>query len=249
MTASAQSASTKEIWKQLVEYANADFNGNGEPSLEREFLTLHQACIQWIAPAVGMVSRSMPHVFSQGIKDANEGGPPISVTARENQTEIRRVLQWLIEPEQSEANQAEKAFRYLESCIESIRWERLFNKEFNPIYRKGAFWIDYPANFGHVMSPMCEFIWRQMERYRAGDGELKQLIPIDVCRRPSCGRFFLIERIGRGSYCSGLCRASHWQSTHPEERRERERERQLRKKQRELKKADIGRAKSKRGRK
>lgn len=243
----AQSADTKKIWEQLVKYTNADAFAREEPSFVTDFLALRQSCIQYIEPSMRMGADHVSDTFAEEADDELSWKTSVLKVARKHQVEVKHVLQWLAEPKYCDWETAQAAYRFLEAEVRSISWDRLFNFQFNPECRDAAFWIDAPTRFGRAMSPICEFIWRQMNGYRNGDGELKALFPIGVCGRPSCGRFFLIERIGRGSYCSSLCRASHWQSTHLDERRERDRERQLRKKQRELKRAEIGKAEPKKG--
>lgn len=233
----------------MVEYTNADSLASEQPSFVEDFLALRQACIQYIEPSMRMGAARVSDAFAEKADDKRIWETSIQDAARKHQADMKLVLHWLAEPRNCDWKTAEAAFRFLEKEVASITWDRLFSFQFHPECRDVAFWIDAPTRYGRPMSPICEFIWRQMARYRNANGELKALVPIGVCGRPSCGRFFIIERIGRGSYCSGICRAGHWQETHPDERRERERERQLRKKQRDLKRAEIGKLGARKGKK
>jgi hypothetical protein len=70
-----------------------------------------------------------------------------------------------------------------------------------------------------VIAPVCKFILEQIERHDIGGEALSDVIPIGLCERSGCGRFFLIERAGRGRFCSDKCRAGAYQEKLTKEQR------------------------------
>ena len=59
----------------------------------------------------------------------------------------------------------------------------------------------------------------KIERHDIGGEALMEVIPIGLCERSGCGRFFLIERAGRGRFCSDKCRAGAYQDKLTKEQR------------------------------
>ncbi len=135
----------------------------------------------------------------------DEGGKTESVLASDYQNDVRRVLQWITGPEHAGSDMATHALSFLRKGIDGIKRVFDVNEIFDPDRRSAAFYVETPIEFPFIVSPVCVFIWRQLERYREGDGELKELVPLGRCKR--CGNFFLAERVRRKAFCSDKCRS------------------------------------------
>jgi hypothetical protein len=66
---------------------------------------------------------------------------------------------------------------------------------------------EWPEPCESVVAPVCKFILDQIERHDIGGEELSDVIPIGLCERPECDRFFVIKRTGRRRFCSPTCRS------------------------------------------
>ena len=71
--------------------------------------------------------------------------------------------------------------------------------------------MEWPEPCESVIAPVCKFIIEQIERHDIGVEALRDVIPIGLCGRSGCDRFFMIERTGRGRFCSSKCRAGAYQ--------------------------------------
>jgi hypothetical protein len=127
---------------------------------------------------------------------------------------LRQVLRWIARPSIVSHDDAKSAFDFLFTQVEGIRWEVEFLAAEPPLERRYTFWFKFPMDFPSVISPLCHFIWVQMERYSDGKDARQRMLPVGLCAREACGKFFLIERAGRSLYHDGKCRSLHWQSTH-----------------------------------
>jgi len=79
--------------------------------------------------------------------------------------------------------------------------------------------LQWPNSCDSVVSPVCKFILDQIEQHDLEEERLKDVIPIGLCERSGCDRFFLIERAGRGRFCSSRCRAGAYQGRLTKEQR------------------------------
>jgi len=87
-------------------------------------------------------------------------------------------------------------------------------------YKAGAdepLLMEWPDGCESVVSPVCKFMLEQVERHDIGEERLKDVIPIVLCERSGCDRLFIIERAGRGRFCSSKCRAADYQSKRTKE--------------------------------
>jgi len=123
--------------------------------------------------------------------------------------DIRRVLTWLSAPDRY-SELAARASQFLSIYAARVR----MNISANGGYKADAddpLILAWPNSCESVMAPVCKFILEQIERHDIGEEALSDVIPIGLCGRSGCGRFFLIERAGRGRFCSDKCRAGAYQ--------------------------------------
>lgn len=199
------------IWAGIVAYANADF-GSAASDHVADFQGLYKGCICWLDPTIGTFSDSMPSAFSKEMNGVLEGKLSATEVLMGHQQSLRQILKWLALAEQSETEKQE-AFSLFVKTVQSIKWEFDRNPKFDSKRPASAFWIKTPVQFPQVIAPLCEFLWRQVERYKSGDGDLKEILPIGLCDRPGCGRFRVIKTHRAGHFfCSNLCKATFHQS-------------------------------------
>jgi hypothetical protein len=190
---------SRRIWGSLVCYANAqDDRGKAAPQEVRDFQTLISNCMDWI----GGVDEDI-----EGCLDKKEGTSLNDLEAR-HRADIRRVLTWLSAPNRHVELSA-RASRFL-SVANGVRMDISANGDYkadgdDPLI------LEWPDACESVISPVCKFILEQIERHDIGGEALSDVIPIGLCERPACNRFFVIKRAGRGRFCSSKCRVGAYQ--------------------------------------
>jgi hypothetical protein len=137
-------------------------------------------------------------------------GTPFNDLASRHRADIKRVLTWLSDPDQHK-ELASRAARFLGMLGTSIRMDISANPTFEGAAVDEPLLIEWPDPCESVMAPVCKFILEQIERHDIGGEALRNVIPIGLCERSGCGRFFVIERAGRGRFCSDKCRAGDYQ--------------------------------------
>src|SRR5208337_304182 len=100
------------------------------------------------------------------LEDVSEGQQSFEVLAADSQANIRKVLRWLSQAEPDSEELAKDSLAFLRSSIEGTEWKFLVSPS--------LFYVEAAQNFRSVMSPVCLFIWRQLERFHEG-GELKEI--------------------------------------------------------------------------
>jgi hypothetical protein len=135
------------------------------------------------------------------------------------------MLAWLIAPDRWKSVSEKKEFlcqEFAAKAGEFLRYHatgiRLFigaNTEFDQASadsdgrRLIYVWPEWCIS---VITPVCKFVVDQIGRYDKHEELLQKVIPIGHCARPGCERFFIIERVGRGRFCSDSCRSKAGQS-------------------------------------
>ena len=120
--------------------------------------------------------------------------------SREYHPALKILLQWLCSPGKHK-NSGTAAISFL--------WAKGSGVETRPICNRVKF-EDYPifywkvSRFRTVMTPICKFILDRIERYHDGELDLDDAIPIRICNREGCEKFFL-QRSGRKKFCSSEC--------------------------------------------
>ena len=141
--------------------------------------------------------------------DFKDGASLIDLEAR-YRADVRRVLAWLSDPDQH-SELAARAARFLSVYGTGIRMDISANPTFVGENADEPLLMEWPEPCDSVIAPVCKFILEQIERHDIGGEALTDVIPIGLCERSGCGRFFVIERAGRGRFCSSKCRAGAYQ--------------------------------------
>jgi hypothetical protein len=148
--------------------------------------------------------------------DFKDGASLIDLEAR-YRADVRRVLAWLSDPDQH-SELAARAARFLSVYGTGIRMDISANPTFEE-YADEPLLMEWPEPCESVIAPVCKFIIEQIERHDIGGEALRHVIPIGLCGRSGCGRFFVRERAGRGRFCSDKCRAGAYQEKLTKEQR------------------------------
>jgi hypothetical protein len=136
----------------------------------------------------------------------------LKLLAAKYHTDFKGMVTWLCAPDKH-PELASKAVLFLQENLDRTR-VRLFDTaatlcngsgDTHPIFYLRS--DDYHS----IMSPICEFIFNRIERYHDRELDLREAVPIQICERANCGKFFLAKRIGRKRYCSSVCRALAFQ--------------------------------------
>jgi hypothetical protein len=144
-----------------------------------------------------------------------KAGTSLSDLETRYRADIRRVLTWLSGPDQH-SELAARASRFLSVYAAGVRMDISANGD----YKAGAddpLLMEWPDSCESVISPVCRFILEQIERHDIGGEALRDVIPIGLCGRSGCDRFFMIERVGRRRFCSSKCRAGDYQEKLPKD--------------------------------
>lgn len=145
-------------------------------------------------------------------------GTPFNDLAIRHRLDIRRVLTWLSDPDQHK-ELAARAARFLGMFGTGIRMDISANLTFKGNDADEPLLMEWPDACESVIAPVCKFILEQIQRHDIGGEELREVIPIGLCERSGCGRFFVSERTGRGRFCSDKCRAGAYQGKLTKEQR------------------------------
>jgi hypothetical protein len=219
--AKLQESETRErdLWKAIIRYANGASNVQSSAQL-KDFEALISVGFEWISKPGDFCGEDVTSIC-QDVKD----GTALEILAERYWLDFRNMLGWLIAPDMwfyvSDEGKyafqefAAKAGEFLDHHAMNIRMSVIANTEFIP---RSANPEDrtligvLPEQCVSVLSPVCKFVVDQIIRHDKGGEELRKVIPIGYCRKPGCDRFFMIERVGRGRFCSASCRAQKYQS-------------------------------------
>ena len=199
---------TRRIWESLVGYANAQ-EDRGKAALQkvRDFQRMLSECMNWIGGGDEDVEACL---------EMNEGASLNDLETR-HRADIRRVLAWLSAPDQHIELSA-RASRFLSVHAAGVRMDISANRDYKADADDPLI-LEWPNSCESVVSPVCKFILDQIQRHDLGGEALKDVIPIGLCERSGCERFFMIKRAGRGRFCSPKCRAANHQSKLTKEER------------------------------
>jgi hypothetical protein len=140
-----------------------------------------------------------------------EAGETLESLAAEYRGNVRDVLTWLSGPKQY-GKRANQTVEFLMSNATDLKMRYVGFTRSDPEHSDGILMNEWAEKCGSVIAPVCKFIKHQIDRHDNDRAELREVIPISLCKREGCGKFFLIERIGRGLFCSTSCRARDYQS-------------------------------------
>jgi hypothetical protein len=179
----------KDIWESLVGYANSVSHGLG-----------------WIRGAGDDL---------ENCKDIQAGSSMESLAAR-YLPDLRHVLTWLSDP-----------VKHVDEAFGAVDYLRMYGAEIIMMWSTTDLFIsrqdgeplidEWPRSCSAVISPVCRFLKDQIDRHDRDGERLRDVIPIGLCDRPGCGKFFLFERVGRKRFCSDVCRAKNAESSKTKE--------------------------------
>lgn len=205
----------RRIWEAVCRYANDGL----------DVTTLVAEGMNWIGgdyDDIQLCEDVKREMQAQRLKLTSSNQPEVQKAleslAKRYRPEVRNVLSWLSAPEQNR-KLAIHAAEFLREHGTQIRMHVGGNSSFVGEDSKllSEYW---PDRIGSVVSPVCKFVLDQIERHDTGNKQLRDVIPIGSCKR--CGRFFLIERVGRKAFCSNRCRSGFRQDQMtPEQKAER----------------------------
>jgi hypothetical protein len=208
----------RDVWKAIIRYANTS-PSDSAPSQEEDFMALINAGFDWLG-GDGRDSGDDMGIF-RDLRD----GTSLKVLADRYRSDLRNMLAWLVSPDMwlSASDDDEAAYQdfawnageFLNLHATDIRMSVLANTEFDPLALDPdgrALVAIWPEECGSVIAPICKFVLDQIVRHDKCGEELRKAIPIGHCDRLDCGRFFIVERVGRGRFCSASCRAKAYQS-------------------------------------
>jgi hypothetical protein len=134
-----------------------------------------------------------------------KSGASLNVLAARYRPDIRQVLTWLSAPA-LHRKFAAYAAEFLGLHGSGIRMCINGNTSFDGTDPQEPLVSEWPDACESTLSPICKFILDQIERHDTGGKNLRDVIPIGMCERARCGRFFVIARVGRRRFCSSKCR-------------------------------------------
>lgn len=199
---------SRRIWGSLVSYANAqDDRGKAAPRKVRAFHALLCNCMDWIGGG------------DDDIGECREmkNGTSLNDVESRYRADIRRVLAWMSAPDRHK-EVAAKATKFIAIHAAGVTMDISPNWSYEPDADDPVI-LQWPNSCDSVVSPVCKFILDQIEQHDIGEEQLKDVIPTGLCERAGCDRFFMIERAGRGRFCSSKCRAAAYQGGLTKEQR------------------------------
>jgi len=192
----------KTIWRGIVWFANADLHNDPRAyDIFREFLNYLLD-----GPDGGDFPTSIESVEFADIaeikrKYQKDREAAFRYCVDTGQGFLRRLLLWLSEPTKH-PELAKECLKGLCTAGSAVLWEVGANEfsEDLPLF----FWKRL-TDYGLLMSPICNFILRRVERFHEGALELQDAIPVRVCEREGCGKFLVPARTDRKKFCSSKC--------------------------------------------
>lgn len=192
---------SRRIWGGLVCYTNTqDDRGKAASQKVRDFQTMLSECMNWIGGDAEDIDNCMDV----------KGGASLDDLEARYRADIERVLSWLSGPDRRSALAA-RASRFLSVYAAGVSMDVSANGDYKADEGDPLI-LEWPNSCESVISPVCRFIIEQIERHDIGNEALRDVIPIGLCERSGCNCFFMIERAGRGRFCSSKCRAADYQN-------------------------------------
>jgi hypothetical protein len=193
----------RDIWESLVHYANTEDDQSNRSQTSGQKVQAFQEvlirCMNWIGGEVDDIA---------ACKDMKDGAG-LGELERRHRVRITGLLMWIAAPEQHR-ELAVGAVDFLGKYGYGIRMNisprnfRVGNDE--PLI------LQWPDSCESVVSPVCRFILDQIELHDSEGADLTDVVPLGRCRRAGCDRFLVVERTGRGRFCSDSCRAKAYQA-------------------------------------
>lgn len=197
---------TAEIWRSILAYANSD-------NSPKEFGELALLCF------ARMGVRDAAKVL-RACKDLKEAS--MRELEERYRQPIRDILRWVTRPSVVADDLEERlgsdanAAMFLTEHAEDLKMKMAFNAALNT--EDGSLETHLSrliTECGSVVAGICRFILDQIDRHDLNGEPLAELFPFGLCEREGCGRFFYVQRIGRGKFCSDNCRANVAKSKRP----------------------------------
>jgi hypothetical protein len=211
------------IWQGIVAFANIDkIDDTSSPQLGLiYFRHLAWLCASRLAGELTDPIDDLSIFRDLEFRVKRTGKSPDEVFAEMApalQSQFRRTLFWLADPNRSEPDVKAEALRFLlESSSESaIHFDIDPVDDFDETGNRGYPLFFWKSIWGYetVASPIAKFIFDQLEQYHAGELTLNKAVPIIVCKRPGCGKFAVPRRRTK-EFCSNSCRTLYRQKTKP----------------------------------
>jgi hypothetical protein len=203
--ANSQEEKQKQIrrtWQAILDYVNEDIPG-------RAFKDVVLQCLE--CSGVSGTDRAL--------LDGKDGLRPrdnIELSAELYRDPLRRVLEWIIGlPVSSNTHHAVPAPEVLARDAIEFLQEHTSNVdlELNPPLskpRSGPMMLisRRASKLSDAVDGICLFIVNQINRHDLTGEPLTDVFPFGLCDRSDCGRLFIIQRTGRGRFCSVNCRSA-----------------------------------------
>jgi hypothetical protein len=202
--------SEQQAWNHLTYYLNADL-----PADTSAYLRLLQALYE--------LTRSSRPFMVFRLKECGWGDDDdfaIIDLLRDNasdfvslagqyQTDLKNLMLWLCKPK-SHAELRKHALGFLEENAQGESWKVFYALDgaaaaeanaFDEDNGRGTVYFPKYTEYASIMVPICKFVLEYI------DCDHGKGLPIRVCKRPGCGKFFMPQRTGRKVYCFDKCRS------------------------------------------
>jgi len=201
----ARQAQVGLIWQRLTEYANGDGS-------EKDFKELARECFDRMGVA------DAPNVLEE-CKDAQKA--TIAALYERYREPIQKLLQWLIAPNaftlstmddlmENSMRLSMEVADFLDKHARAYRVEYNIMVEIDQESGSGGSSVLLGrtfSNIGSVVTGICRFILEQVDRHDLHGEPISAVFPFGLCERLGCGRFFIVQRVGRARFCSDNCRS------------------------------------------
>jgi hypothetical protein len=206
----------KRIWRGIIGYVNGDLSVDAQP-----YINLVEV-LRELTPELTQLGGSHElrgiSFYLSDLTSSTIRKDFLALAVQYHQA-LRNLLLWLCRPK-SHTELRDDALRFLEFGARSESWH--IDLKENPLTQRG--WGDFDekkerpilyfikdVKYSSLMGPICKFILEYVDDPREKD------LPIQICKRPGCGKFILPERVGRKEFCSSLCGSRLAQEKKPQE--------------------------------
>jgi len=179
----------ERVWEIIASYANRDKDWPGKWQRAPWFATLPRfdSAFERAAFVLLGFTPARKKEFRKAVRDLERG-----------HRDFRGMLAWLCTPKPGRAMRSDVPhgiFRFLK--------KRAVDESSQRLGSPGGGYLPLRSGCDNAVGLLCRFVVEQAGEKMPGE------IPLRICRRTGCGRFFVAHR-GSAAFCSASCRAQNF---------------------------------------
>jgi hypothetical protein len=196
----------QRVWNHLIYYLNADLPADTAAYLRLLQILNELTCMD---PTLVFMLKECGRGDDDGIRlwelSEHQASNFVSLAGR-YQPDLKNLILWLCKPK-SHPELRERGLRFLDKGAHGESWKVDYDVDpitddespFDEDKEPPEVYFVKQTKYASIVVPICKFIFGYVDGLAKG-------LPIRVCKRLGCGKFFMPQRTGRKIYCSDDCR-------------------------------------------